>query len=357
MDVTLLALPQMQDRLATVMNYGGTALGQQTISNQQRRQLAVYAALLKEADLDRVVASAQTALNEDANFYGLSDSMHRRIPPALKEFTAAAEEFIRLTASLGEADHAGRPSQEYLEAGSRARDASFALWRIADGELDELLSKRIHYYRARRDRSLILTAFALMAAISFVAFITHSISGPLQRQAAQLRESNRALQDEVDERQRVEVALRAAEEKYRGIFENAVEGIFQTTVDGHYLVANPTLARMYGYESVAELQAGMTNIGTGLYVDPLRRTEFQRQIEQHGKLHQFESQIYRRDGSIIWISEHARAVRDSNGAFLYYEGTVEDITERKRHEEELEKVNRELVETSRLAGMAEVATG
>ena len=58
--------------------------------------------------------------------------------------------------------------------------------------------------------------------------------------------------------------MRKAEEKYRGIFENAVEGIFQTTADGHYLVANPTLARMYGYDSVEELQAAMTDIGAGL---------------------------------------------------------------------------------------------
>jgi len=88
MDVTLLALPQMQDRLATVMAFGEAALKRQPISKQERTQLAVYAALLKEADLDRTVSSAQTALNEDANFYGTSESLHRRIPPALQEFRA-----------------------------------------------------------------------------------------------------------------------------------------------------------------------------------------------------------------------------------------------------------------------------
>jgi PAS domain S-box-containing protein len=196
-----------------------------------------------------------------------------------------------------------------------------------------------------------------MAAIGFVTFITRSISGPLKRHANELRSANEALQGEIAERKRVEAALRTAEEQYRSIFENAVEGIFQTTVDGRYLVANPTLARIYGYDSVADLQASVTDIGKRLYVNPNRRAEFQRQIEQGGEIHQFESEIYRKDGSVIWISEHARAAYDDAGALLYYEGTVEDITERKRSEELLEKLNKQLIETSRRAGMAEVATG
>jgi PAS domain S-box-containing protein len=357
MDVTLLALPQMQDRLATVTAFGEAALRRQTISKQERTQLAVYAALLKEADLDRIVSSTQTALNEDANFYGTSESLRRRIPPALQEFTSAAEKFIQQASRLGETERPEVAPEEFLAAGTQARAASFTLWKAANEELDALLDKRIDHYRARRARSLILTALALTAAVCFVTFITHSISGPLQRQAADLRQSNGALQAEVQERQRVEAALRTAEEKYRGIFENAVEGIFQSTAEGRYLVANPTLARIYGYESAAELEADLTDIGARLYVDSSRRAEFQRQVGQFGQVHRFESQAYRKDGSVIWISEHARAVRDASGALLYYEGTVEDITERKRNETELEKVHKELVEASRLAGMAEVATG
>jgi PAS domain S-box-containing protein len=202
-----------------------------------------------------------------------------------------------------------------------------------------------------------VAACALLAAIGFVTFITRSISGPLRQQAEQLRKANKSLQAEIAERERIEVALRTAEEKYRGIFENSVEGIFQTSADGRYLVANPTLARMYGYDSVEDLQAGMTNIGTSLYVDPRRRAEFQRQVALNGTVRRFESQIYRKDGSVIWISEHARAAYDAKGNLLYYEGTVEEITERKRNEAELEKLHKQLVDTSRQAGMAEVATG
>ena len=125
-------------------------------------------------------------------------------------------------------------------------------------------------------------------------------------------------------------ALRRAEQKYRSIFENATEGIFQTTPDGHYLSANPALARMYGYDSPDELLAALTDISRQLYVQSGRRAEFTLAMRQYGRVLQFESQIYRRDGSIIWILENARAVHDEvTGELLYYEGMVQDITGRK----------------------------
>lgn len=137
---------------------------------------------------------------------------------------------------------------------------------------------------------------------------------------------------EARERQRAEEALRQAEEKYRSIFENAIVGIFQTTPDGQYLSANPALLRIYGYSSREELLGTLTDISQQLYVDPDRRAEVVRLIEQQGKVSDFESQIYRRDGSIIWISENTYTVRDSYGNLLYYEGTVQDITTRKQAE-------------------------
>lgn len=139
----------------------------------------------------------------------------------------------------------------------------------------------------------------------------------------------------ITERKRAESALREAEEKYRSIFENAIEGIFQTTADGCYLSANPALARMYGYKSPEELIARLTNIGRQLYVNPNRRAEFLAALDHHKEVSDFESQVYRSDGSIIWISENARAVRHEQGKLLYYEGIVEDITKRKLTEEAL----------------------
>ncbi|HVU85972.1 MAG TPA: response regulator [Pirellulales bacterium] len=127
-------------------------------------------------------------------------------------------------------------------------------------------------------------------------------------------------------------ALRRTEAKYRGIFENAIEGIYQTTPDGRYLCANPALARIYDYDSPAHLIDSIGDIERQLYVAPNRRDDFVRTMEAQGHVANFESQIYRRDGRIIWISESGRAVRGADGRIEYYEGTVEDITERKAAE-------------------------
>jgi diguanylate cyclase (GGDEF)-like protein/PAS domain S-box-containing protein len=140
---------------------------------------------------------------------------------------------------------------------------------------------------------------------------------------------------DITERKHNEEALARAETKYRSIFENALEGIFQTTPDGHYISANPALARIYGYNNVAELMASLTDIEHQLYVDRSQRAEFVQLMQKNDAVKGFESQIYRRDGSIIWICESARAVRDENGNLLYYEGMVEDITEHKQVKEQL----------------------
>ncbi|AFY71416.1 multi-sensor hybrid histidine kinase [Thalassoporum mexicanum PCC 7367] len=129
--------------------------------------------------------------------------------------------------------------------------------------------------------------------------------------------------------------LHSAEEKYRSIFENSVEGIFQTTIDGQYITANPMLARIYGYDSPSDLMANITNIREQLYVVKDRRREFVRLMHQHDTVSGFESQIYRRDGSKIWISENVRAMRDEAGNLIRFEGTVQDITQQKRAEDEV----------------------
>lgn len=147
---------------------------------------------------------------------------------------------------------------------------------------------------------------------------------------------------DISERNQAEAALRQAEAKYRNIFENIVEGIFQTTPDGQYLSANPALARIYGYSTPAEMMAQLTSIQQQLYVEPQRRREFTQILQQRGEIIGFESEVYRKDGSIIWISENARAVRDESGELLYFEGTVEDITARIEAQSALQRANEEL---------------
>jgi len=183
--------------------------------------------------------------------------------------------------------------------------------------LPRLLQKSGPWKHRKRDRSEI-----------YVEINSHEL--PFADRPARL-----VLIHDITEQTEAETALRRAEEKYRNIFENAVEGIFQTTPDGRYLSVNPALARIYGYSSPAELANGVTDIAHQLYVDPTRRSEFARRLQEQDRVVGFEARIRRKDGSVVWISENARAVRDAEGTLLYYEGMVEDITQRKLAQEQL----------------------
>ena len=147
---------------------------------------------------------------------------------------------------------------------------------------------------------------------------------------------------DITERKRVEDSSRDAEKRYQALFDNAIEGIFRTSVDGRYLDANPALARMYGFASPHEMISGLSDIRRQLYVQSARRLDFMQQIRAHGTVTRFESQVYRKGGDIIWISENARAVFDDEGNVLHYEGTVEDITERKNAEASLREAEQRL---------------
>jgi diguanylate cyclase (GGDEF)-like protein/PAS domain S-box-containing protein len=140
---------------------------------------------------------------------------------------------------------------------------------------------------------------------------------------------------DITQRHQHENALSAAEHRYRSIFENANEGIYQTTTSGRYLEVNPALAVIYGYVSPAELVNALDNIGKQLYVDPGRRNEFAELIKRNNTVTNFESEVYRKDHTIIWISENAHVVYGLAGEVLYYEGTVEDITARKQYEQRI----------------------
>jgi len=132
-------------------------------------------------------------------------------------------------------------------------------------------------------------------------------------------------------------ALEHAELRYRHIFEHASEGIFQTTREGQYLAANPALARIYGYATPQALMADLSDIEHRLYVSAGRREVFHRLMKAQGQVLNFESEVFRRDGTRIWISENAHVVLSPQGEFLCYEGTVQNITERRRYQEQLER--------------------
>jgi len=137
-------------------------------------------------------------------------------------------------------------------------------------------------------------------------------------------------------RRKTQDAQYEAERRYRDIFEHATEGMFQTTITGNYLKVNPALARIYGYDSPEQLITSMCDIAHKLYVHPERRDEFIAHMRRDGKVRNFEAEIRRKDGETIWISENARAVYSAAGELLFFEGTVIDISERKRYEEKLQ---------------------
>lgn len=165
--------------------------------------------------------------------------------------------------------------------------------------------------------------------------------------------------------------VRQAEARYRSIIENAVEGIFQTTPDGRLLTANPALASLFGYSTPAQVLDEIQDLGEQLYVDASCRQQFLHELETNGRVVNWESQVRRRDGERIWISENTRAVRDEQGNVQYYEGMLMDVTERRRSREALEESNRRLgealsqlreaqdalVQQERLRALGEMASG
>lgn len=133
----------------------------------------------------------------------------------------------------------------------------------------------------------------------------------------------------------VETALRQTEEKYRNIFQNASEGIFQTSPEGRFVSANPSLAHIHGYDSPEDLIDSITDMARQLYVNPEDRLELASILNKYGAAQNFEVQMYRKDKSLHWISINVKAVKNKNGKILYYEGTMQDITQRKMAENAL----------------------
>jgi PAS domain S-box-containing protein len=207
------------------------------------------------------------------------------------------------------------------------------------------------------DVSLILFTIAMLSgADALESFELYGqikdVNGELAANVVKLEESERELIQHRDDLEKLVAlrteALRKSEAKYRSIFENSVEGIFQTTPDGSHMTVNPALARIYGYNSPEELRSGEENGIKRLCADSDRRTGFVRAMEEDGSVIGFETQISRKDGSTTWVSISARAVR-SRDEVSHYEGTVVDISDRKMLEAQLFQAEK-MEAVGRLAG-------
>ncbi len=140
---------------------------------------------------------------------------------------------------------------------------------------------------------------------------------------------------DITERKQFEEALRESEEKYRTIFENAVEGFYQSTRAGRFISVNPALAKIFNYASPQEIIENISDIANQLYADPGDRDRYQQILEQTNIVENFEFEARRKDGSLIWVSDSARIYRDEQGEIIRYDGIVTDITERKKLENQL----------------------
>jgi PAS domain S-box-containing protein len=165
----------------------------------------------------------------------------------------------------------------------------------------------------------------------------------------QAEEARRKAYDELEQRVAERTAelrqankeLKESEEKYRFIFENAVEGIYQTS-EGRIITANPAIARIFGYESPEEFITTISDVRTQIYASPDQRDKVIELMNKNGFVKNFELQCRHKNGKIIWLTFNTRPVRDNQGTVLYYAGTCQDITERKRTEEALKKSEKNL---------------
>ena len=154
--------------------------------------------------------------------------------------------------------------------------------------------------------------------------------------------------EDITERKSLEQQLRNAQEQYHELFDNAVVGVFQSTPEGRYLTVNPAMAKMLGYDSPQEVVETISDIGRQVYVDPEYRRTFKERLQEDGFVKNLESEVYRKDGSKAWFSANVRAIFQ-NGQIIRYEGTNEDITQRKLLEAQLRQ-SQEMEAVGLLAG-------
>jgi PAS domain S-box-containing protein len=145
----------------------------------------------------------------------------------------------------------------------------------------------------------------------------------------------RGVDKDITERKRAEKALQESEARYRGIFDGALEGISRTTLQGTILVANPALAKMLGYDSAEDVVRGVVDSALQVWADPAERSRLAQLLEEQGSVRGYECRFLRKDGTEIWVSLSSRAFRGPDGQTAYYDGFIEDITDRRQNEESL----------------------
>lgn len=147
---------------------------------------------------------------------------------------------------------------------------------------------------------------------------------------------------DITEMKKTEYEMKVIKEKFQAIFDNTADGIYQSTTDGKFIMMNLSMAKIFGYNSPDEMIRSITNIGSQIYADPVERNKMSEQILAHGHVENYEVQVLTKTKDVIWVSANIRAVKNEEGAISFFEGTLEDITERKKAEQEILQLNRDL---------------
>ena len=350
MDASAVNLPEMQKLLHRIMQTEAKIVFEKKVTNEKRALLISLTSLLDTYN-NELVSNLERAFKNNPR-----DNLRNSLNIPLRNLFVSVTEVNNYTNQLVSPENNFSLAESFYqqEMESTLND-SFTLWQQVVDHLDELLGYRIQGFEQRKQFILIFVAVIFIAIIYlFIGFYLSVMRTVYQLDIASKQlalggetsinlDSKDELSMVVRSFNSVAIALKKSEEKYRSIFENSVDGIFQTTVDGKYLSINPALARVYGYDSVEQMLKQIVDVKTQLYVDRDRRQQFQMLMEENDTITNFESQVYKRDRTTIWISENVRALRDDQGKILYYEGTVEDISQRKIAEIGLENANLQIL--------------
>lgn len=359
MNAIVVDLPDCADLILQARVLGQENFSRFPLTSAQQAQFLVVAGQLQQS-------AEAVAHDHNVSFRNNpSGILKPRLGDLYANVATTHKALVRLLAACGSSKtFTAHDATLLVQACERAEYANLHLWNPAADALDHLLTQRVTVYEQRKTRAELFTlGMLLLVAYLYTAFyltVMRTVStleaasrrmssGDMRHSALLVLESRdelaqvarsfnmvaARLHHEWKQAQQEKERAAQAEERYRAIVENAAEGIFQTTVNGRYLSANLALARIYGYASPEEMIEALTAIEAQLYVDISRRAEFARLLEANRVISNFESEVRRRDGSHIWITENARIVCNPAGDILYYEGSVSDITKRKRAEEQL----------------------
>ncbi len=184
-DVSLVALPQAQERISTLISIYNSMVKNAGKNQDDKLAMAAQITLFQQNDLDRVMSSLETAMNEDNNFYGKSESLHKNIPGPMEKFKKSGDNFIKLLGILKDAN-LSMVNPQVIQAGNEALEDSFGLWDVCSSELEVLLDKRINKFKNDRLYSLLLSALALSLSFLLVWYIGKGITVPIRSSSERL---------------------------------------------------------------------------------------------------------------------------------------------------------------------------